>query len=146
LHKSFIMNGLINFTPSGFVQNLSPGTRGDVEFHAGSCGGIAPRRCHGPVRTPSRPKEIPGHVRDRRRRLSERRAIPRTRILDSLQTRGIFRKRFPSWCTSQGYKFLDEVDLDALIAFRDTWTAGPSRKKAGARHRLLLGVHPSRLR
>jgi hypothetical protein len=43
---------------------------------------------------------------------------------------GIFRKRFLSWCTSQGYKFLDEVDLDALIAFRDTWTAGPLAKKS----------------
>ena len=42
---------------------------------------------------------------------------------------GIFRKQFLSWCTSQGYKFLDEVDLDALIGFRDTWTDGPLAKK-----------------
>ena len=42
---------------------------------------------------------------------------------------GIFRKQFLSWCTSQGYKFLDEVDLDALIAFRDTWTDGPLAKR-----------------
>jgi integrase/recombinase XerD len=26
---------------------------------------------------------------------------------------GIFRKQFLTWCTSEGYKFLDEVDLDA---------------------------------
>jgi integrase/recombinase XerD len=42
---------------------------------------------------------------------------------------GIFRKQFLTWCTSEGYKFLDEVDLDALLLFRDTWIDGPLAKR-----------------
>jgi integrase len=42
---------------------------------------------------------------------------------------GIFRKQFLSWCTSEGYKFLDEIDLDALLSFRDTWIDGPLAKR-----------------
>jgi integrase len=42
---------------------------------------------------------------------------------------GIFRKQFLIWCTSEGYKFLDEVDLDALLTFRDTWIDGPLAKR-----------------
>ncbi|QNI34196.1 hypothetical protein H7849_10020 [Alloacidobacterium dinghuense] len=42
---------------------------------------------------------------------------------------GIFRKQFLSWCTSEGYKFLDEIDLDALLLFRDSWIDGPLAKR-----------------
>jgi hypothetical protein len=42
---------------------------------------------------------------------------------------GIFRKQFLTWCTSEGYKFLDEIDLDALLLFRDTWIDGPLAKR-----------------
>lgn len=31
--------------------------------------------------------------------------------------------------TSEGYKFLDEIDLDALLLFRDTWIDGPLAKR-----------------
>jgi hypothetical protein len=58
---------------------------------------------------------------------------------------GIFRKQFLTWCTSEGYKFLDEIDLDALLLFRDTWIDWPPRQAQEARtpHRLFLGVRPS---
>jgi hypothetical protein len=42
---------------------------------------------------------------------------------------GIFRKQFLTWCTSEGYKFLDEIDLDALLLFRNTWIDGPLAKR-----------------
>jgi hypothetical protein len=34
----------------------------------------------------------------------------------------IFRKQFLSWTQSQGLPYLDEIDLDALLNFRSTWT------------------------
>jgi hypothetical protein len=49
------------------------------------------------------------------------------RTLSKLET--IFRKEFFSWAKSEGYKFLGEIDLHALIAFRDTWIDGPPAKR-----------------
>jgi integrase len=34
----------------------------------------------------------------------------------------IFRKQFLSWTRSQGLAYLDEIDLDALLNFRSTWS------------------------
>ena len=34
----------------------------------------------------------------------------------------IFEKQFLPWTRVQGLEYLDEVDLDALLAFRSTWT------------------------
>jgi integrase/recombinase XerD len=34
----------------------------------------------------------------------------------------IFRKQFLTWTQSQGLVYLDEIDLDALLNFRSTWT------------------------
>jgi integrase/recombinase XerD len=42
---------------------------------------------------------------------------------------GIFRKQFLTWFRSEGYKFLDEIDLDALLLFRDTWIDGLLAKR-----------------
>jgi hypothetical protein len=36
----------------------------------------------------------------------------------------IFEKQFLPWTRAQGLEYLDEVDLDALLAFRSTWTEG----------------------
>jgi len=36
----------------------------------------------------------------------------------------IFKKQFLPWTRAQGLEYLDEVDLDALLAFRSTWTEG----------------------
>jgi hypothetical protein len=36
----------------------------------------------------------------------------------------IFEKQFLPWTRVQGLEYLDEVDLDALLAFRSTWTEG----------------------
>jgi integrase/recombinase XerD len=47
--------------------------------------------------------------------------------LSKLET--IFRKQFLSWTKSEGYKFLDEIDLDSLMSFRNTWSDGPLAKR-----------------
>jgi integrase len=47
--------------------------------------------------------------------------------LSKLET--IFRKQLLSWTKSEGYKFLDELDLDALMSFRSTWSDGPLAKR-----------------
>jgi integrase/recombinase XerD len=52
---------------------------------------------------------------------------------------GIFRKQFLAWCSSQGYKLLDEVDLDALLTFRDTWIEGPLAKRKKQEQEHLIG-------
>jgi hypothetical protein len=36
----------------------------------------------------------------------------------------IFEKQFLPWTRVQGLEYLDEVDLDALLVFRSTWTEG----------------------
>jgi len=40
--------------------------------------------------------------------------------LDKLAT--IFRKQFLAWTQVQGFEFIDEIDLDALLNFRNTWS------------------------
>ncbi len=40
----------------------------------------------------------------------------------------IFEKQFLPWATSEGYEYLDELDLDALKDFRATWTDGALAK------------------
>ena len=37
----------------------------------------------------------------------------------------IFRKQFLSWTQSQGFAYLDEIDLDALLNFRSAWKLMP---------------------
>lgn len=34
----------------------------------------------------------------------------------------LFEKQFLPWCTVEGLEYLDQVDLDALLHFRSTWT------------------------
>ena len=80
-----------------------------------------------------------GHHRDQKKaRVTVETAVEaylsaaRSRGLESStlsKLEGIFRKQFLAWCSSQGYKFLDEVDLDALLTFRDTWIDGPLAKR-----------------
>jgi integrase/recombinase XerD len=80
-----------------------------------------------------------GHHRDQKKaRVTVETAVEaylsaaRSRGLESStlsKLEGIFRKQFLAWCSSQGYKFLDEVDLDALVTFRDTWIDGPLAKR-----------------
>ncbi len=46
----------------------------------------------------------------------------------------IFEKQFVPWCAHKGYRFLIQVDLDALREFRDTWKDAPlARSKKQAR-------------
>jgi integrase/recombinase XerD len=47
--------------------------------------------------------------------------------LKKLET--IFRKQFLPWTRVQGFEYLDEVDLDALLNFRNTWEDGPLAKQ-----------------
>lgn len=47
--------------------------------------------------------------------------------LSKLET--IFRKQFLLWTRVQGIDYLDEVDLDALIIFRNTWKDGQLAKQ-----------------
>ncbi len=42
----------------------------------------------------------------------------------------IFRKQFLTWTAAQGFDYLDEIDLDALLSFRSTWKdKGMSKQK-----------------
>lgn len=36
----------------------------------------------------------------------------------------IFEKQFLPWCKTEGIEYLDQLDLDALLTFRSTWTEG----------------------
>jgi integrase/recombinase XerD len=47
--------------------------------------------------------------------------------LKKLET--IFRKQFLAWSRVQGFEYLDELDLDALLNFRNTWEDGPLAKQ-----------------
>lgn len=47
--------------------------------------------------------------------------------LKKLET--IFRKQFLTWTRVQGFEYLDELDLDALLNFRNTWEDGPLAKQ-----------------
>ncbi len=47
--------------------------------------------------------------------------------LKKLET--IFRKQFLVWTRVQGFDYLDELDLDALLNFRNTWEDGPLAKQ-----------------
>jgi len=47
--------------------------------------------------------------------------------LKKLET--IFRKQFLAWTRVQGLEYLDELDLDALLNFRNTWEDGPLAKQ-----------------
>jgi integrase len=47
--------------------------------------------------------------------------------LSKLET--IFRKQFLAWTRIQGVEYLDELDLDSLLHFRDTWEDGPLAKQ-----------------
>lgn len=46
----------------------------------------------------------------------------------------IFEKQFLSWCAHKGYRFLTQLDLDALREFREAWKDAPlARSKKQAR-------------
>ena len=47
--------------------------------------------------------------------------------LKKLET--IFRKQFLAWTRVQGFEYLDEFDLDAVLNFRNTWEDGPLAKQ-----------------
>jgi integrase len=47
--------------------------------------------------------------------------------LEKLET--IFRKQFLAWTRAEGIEYLDELDLDALLAFRSTWKDGALAKQ-----------------
>ena len=50
-----------------------------------------------------------------------------TSTLKKLET--IFRKQFLAWTRFEGIEYLDELDLDALLNFRNTWEDGPLAKQ-----------------
>ncbi len=41
----------------------------------------------------------------------------------------IFRKQFLAWTRVEGIEYLDELDLDTLLNFRNTWEDGPLAKQ-----------------
>ena len=41
----------------------------------------------------------------------------------------IFRKQFLAWTRAEGIEYLDELELDALLNFRNTWEDGPLAKQ-----------------
>src|SRR5260370_40399342 len=46
----------------------------------------------------------------------------------------IFERQFLSWCSHKGYRFLAQLDLDALREFREVWEDAPlARSKKQAR-------------
>ena len=47
--------------------------------------------------------------------------------LKKLET--IFRKQFLAWTRVDGIEYLDELDLDSLLSFRNTWEDGPLAKQ-----------------
>jgi integrase/recombinase XerD len=47
--------------------------------------------------------------------------------LEKLTT--IFQKQFLPWAVAQGFEFIDEVELDALLNFRSTWKDGALAKQ-----------------
>jgi integrase/recombinase XerD len=47
--------------------------------------------------------------------------------LDKLET--IFRKQFLVWMRVEGIEYLDELELDTLLKFRNTWEDGPLAKQ-----------------
>jgi integrase/recombinase XerD len=47
--------------------------------------------------------------------------------LDKLET--IFDKQFLTWTQAQGFEYIDEIDLDALLNFRSTWKDGALAKQ-----------------
>jgi integrase/recombinase XerD len=47
--------------------------------------------------------------------------------LDKLET--IFEKHFLSWAEAQGFEYIDEIELDALLNFRSTWKDGALAKQ-----------------
>ncbi|MHB1701394.1 MAG: tyrosine-type recombinase/integrase [Acidobacteriaceae bacterium] len=50
-----------------------------------------------------------------------------TSTLKKLET--IFRKQFLAWTRVEGIEYLDELELDALLNFRNTWEDGPLAKQ-----------------
>ena len=50
-----------------------------------------------------------------------------TSTLKKLET--IFRKQFLAWTRFEGIEYLDELELDALLNFRNTWEDGPLAKQ-----------------
>jgi hypothetical protein len=41
----------------------------------------------------------------------------------------IFRTQFLAWTKVQGLEYLDQLDLDALLSFRETWKDGRLAKQ-----------------
>ena len=50
-----------------------------------------------------------------------------TSTLKKLET--IFRKQFLAWTRVEGIEYLDELELDTLLNFRNTWEDGPLAKQ-----------------
>lgn len=48
----------------------------------------------------------------------------------------IFRKQFLAWTRSTGLEYLDEIDLDALLNFRSTWSDAALAKQKKPRGHL----------
>ncbi len=47
--------------------------------------------------------------------------------LEKLET--IFQKQFLTWSLIEGFEYIDEIDLDALLNFRNTWKDGATAKQ-----------------
>jgi integrase/recombinase XerD len=81
--------------------------------------------------SPSAHREDPNPERPKKHRITVQAAVEA--YLTDAASRGvapatqtklttIFRKQFLAWTRSTGLEFLDEIDLDALLNFRSTWS------------------------
>jgi integrase/recombinase XerD len=96
-----------------------------------------------PARSDNSRHEEPGPERPKKKRITVETAVEA--YLTDASSRGvavatltklttIFRKQFLVWTRSQGLEYLDEIDLDALLSFRSTWTDAPlARQKKQSR-------------
>jgi len=82
-----------------------------------------------PIADPERPKKprvtVEAAVKAYLADATSRGVAPAT--LTKLTT--IFRKQFLAWTRIEGIEYLDELELDALLNFRNTWEDGPLAKQ-----------------
>ena len=115
--------------------------KGQPPFGLAMADGLAPR----PIPTPANPPppasrtEIPEpRVPKPRPRVTVAQAVEayladavsrsvETSTLKKLET--IFRKQFLVWTRVEGIEYLDELELDTLLNFRNTWEDGPLAKQ-----------------
>jgi integrase len=71
-----------------------------------------------------RPEQAESHRPESGRCLHDRCSQPRLQTDTVKKLERIFERQFLPWTKTEGLEFIDEIDLDALISFRSTWTEG----------------------